>query len=158
MRVSDADRQRVIDELRRHCGAGRLDVDEYAARIERALAATTLVELDDLLVDLPMVRIADPIGARHPSGSKSSRGPWRALGTGRSGEADGSDAYEGGSYATKGRALSRRMASTTVALLTVVVVLSVVVAALMAQWVAVALLLVGWLIGMVQGRMGTPRR
>jgi hypothetical protein len=40
----------------------------------------------------------------------------------------------------------------------VIVVLAVVVTALMAQWVAVALLLVGWLIGMVQGRMGPSRR
>jgi Domain of unknown function (DUF1707) len=146
MRVSDAERQRVIDELRRHCGAGRLDVDEYAARIERALAATTLVELDELLTDLPMVRIADPVGAR------------RVLGPGRAAGNEGSDAYEGGGYAAKGRALSRRMATTTVALLTVIVVVSVVVTALMAQWVAVALLLVGWLIGMVQGRMGSTRR
>jgi hypothetical protein len=150
--VSDAERQRVIDELRRHCGAGRLDVDEYAARIERALAATTLVELDDLLVDLPMVRIADPVGA------KSSHGAWRGLGTGRTSGAGEGDAYASGPYAAKGRALSRRMATTTVALLTVIVVLAVVVTALMAQWVAVALLLVGWLIGMVQGRMGPSRR
>ncbi len=157
MRVSDAERQRVIDELRRHCGAGRLDVDEYAARIEGALAATTLAELDELLVDLPMVRIADPLGASQPAGSRSSRGSWRALGSSPSGE-DGGEAGESGSYAAKGRALSKRMASTTVALLTVVVVLSVVVAALLAQWVAVALLLVGWLIGMVQGRMGATRR
>jgi uncharacterized protein DUF1707 len=154
MRVSDAERQRVIDELRRHCGAGRLDVDEYAARIERALAATTLVELDDLLADLPMVRIADPVGA------KSSRGAWRGLGTGRTSGPDEGDAYSNasGTYAAKGRALSRRMATTTVALLTVIVVLAVVVTALTAQWLAVALLLVGWLIGMVQGRMGTSRR
>ena len=29
MRVSDVDRERAVEELRRHCAAGRLDVDEY---------------------------------------------------------------------------------------------------------------------------------
>ena len=37
MRASDADRQRVVEELRRHCSAGRLDVDAFAARVEAAL-------------------------------------------------------------------------------------------------------------------------
>ena len=39
LRASDDDRERVIDELRRHAGEGRLSVEELEERIERALAA-----------------------------------------------------------------------------------------------------------------------
>lgn len=60
MRASDSDRRRTIEELGRHCAAGRLDTDEYARRIEAALAASDLEELDELRADLPMLRIATP--------------------------------------------------------------------------------------------------
>ncbi|MBO0731737.1 MAG: DUF1707 domain-containing protein [Acidimicrobiaceae bacterium] len=64
MRASDTDRQRVLDELRRHCRAGRLDMDEYGRRVEEAVGATTLADLDHSLRDLPMMRIDDP-GSHH---------------------------------------------------------------------------------------------
>jgi Domain of unknown function (DUF1707) len=53
IRASDADRERVIDDLRVHTGDGRLTVDELTERIDRAYAAKTLADLDALLVDLP---------------------------------------------------------------------------------------------------------
>jgi hypothetical protein len=53
IRASDADRERVVDDLRLHTGDGRLTVDELTERIDRAYAAKTLAELDELLVDLP---------------------------------------------------------------------------------------------------------
>jgi hypothetical protein len=53
IRASDADRERVVDDLRIHTGDGRLTVDELTQRIDRAYAAKTLAELDTLLVDLP---------------------------------------------------------------------------------------------------------
>jgi hypothetical protein len=53
MRVSDADRDRVVDLLRDHAAAGRLAPDELEERIEVALAARTAGELDALLTDLP---------------------------------------------------------------------------------------------------------
>lgn len=64
MRASDSDRRRVIEELGRHCAAGRLDTDEYAKRIESALGASDLEELEQLRADLPMLRIAAPDGLR----------------------------------------------------------------------------------------------
>jgi Domain of unknown function (DUF1707) len=151
MRVSDAERQRAIDELRRHCGAGRIDMDEYSARLERALAATTLAELDDLLADLPIVRIPDPAGVRPSASSPSSAGSALAR-VGRFGSDDADDSYSG-----KGRAVAKRLGTTGVVVLTVVMVLAAVVLALAASWAWAAVLLVGWFIGVIQGWLGGLR-
>jgi hypothetical protein len=51
--ISDADRDRVVRELTRHCGDGRLTLDELEERISIAAAATTRAELDALFEDLP---------------------------------------------------------------------------------------------------------
>ncbi|MBV9659981.1 MAG: DUF1707 domain-containing protein [Acidimicrobiales bacterium] len=142
MRVSDTDRQRAIDELRRHCAAGRINVDEYAARIEKALAATTLEELDLLRADLPMIRIADPGGrgariwarANGSSGALVPRSP-------------------GGAWA-----LGQTISATLIALVSVVVVVSAVVIALVADWAWAVVLLAGWVAGIVQGRLGRRAR
>ena len=72
MRVSDEDRRRVVEELRRHCAAGRIDVDEFSARIERALSASTFEELDLVRSDLPMLRIAEPTGRSGPGPTSPS--------------------------------------------------------------------------------------
>jgi hypothetical protein len=53
LRASDDDRERVVDELRRHAAAGRLNVEELEERIERALVARTVGELAVLTRDLP---------------------------------------------------------------------------------------------------------
>jgi hypothetical protein len=55
IRASDADRDRVTALLQEHCAAGRLTEDEFSERMEAALSARTLDELDDLLADLPHV-------------------------------------------------------------------------------------------------------
>lgn len=52
----DSERDQVIRELTRHCGDGRLTLDELEERIEAAQAATTTAELDLLLRDLPAPR------------------------------------------------------------------------------------------------------
>lgn len=52
-RASHADRQAVIDALGGHTAAGRLDLDEYTARVDAALAAVTLNDLALLTRDLP---------------------------------------------------------------------------------------------------------
>lgn len=77
MRASDSDRRRAIEELGRHCAAGRLDTDEYAKRIEAALVASDLEELDELRADLPMLRIAVPEAPR----SRDSSEPQVPFGT-----------------------------------------------------------------------------
>jgi hypothetical protein len=132
MRVSDTDRQRTIDELRRHCAAGRLDVDEYAVRLEKAMAATTLEELDGLTGDLPIVRIADPAGYR-PARLASNDHDRTAV-------------------------LPRtRFSTVALAVLTVIVVFGVILVAIVASWAWAAVVLVGWAIGLIEGRLSTRR-
>jgi hypothetical protein len=53
MRVSDDERRAVVDELRTHYGAGRLDLAEFEDRTNAALAARVRGELEPLLDDLP---------------------------------------------------------------------------------------------------------
>ncbi|WP_326555341.1 DUF1707 SHOCT-like domain-containing protein [Micromonospora sp. NBC_01813] len=53
LRASDADREQVVHCLERHTSAGRLSLDEYADRVERALRARTQGELATVLADLP---------------------------------------------------------------------------------------------------------
>jgi hypothetical protein len=60
LRVSDDDRHAVIDELRLHYGAGRLDLAEFEDRTNAALASRVRGELEPLLDDLP--ELAPPAG------------------------------------------------------------------------------------------------
>jgi len=55
IRASDADRDRVASLLREHHAAGRLTAEEFHERMDRALEARTLGELDELLADLPAI-------------------------------------------------------------------------------------------------------
>ena len=58
LRAGDADRDRVADELTRHCAEGRLNADELSQRIDIALRARTLGELKDLTRELPRLPMA----------------------------------------------------------------------------------------------------
>ncbi|HVV36330.1 MAG TPA: adenylate/guanylate cyclase domain-containing protein [Acidimicrobiales bacterium] len=51
--VSDDQREKVIDELRKHCGAGALTLDDFAKRAGDVWAASTSMELDAIVADLP---------------------------------------------------------------------------------------------------------
>ncbi len=53
IRASDADRDRTAELLREHLAAGRLTNEEFSERLDKAYAAKTLGELDELLADLP---------------------------------------------------------------------------------------------------------
>jgi hypothetical protein len=53
MRAGDKDRQRVVEQLGRHLGEGRLTVQEFDERIVRAHASVYLDELPALTADLP---------------------------------------------------------------------------------------------------------
>jgi hypothetical protein len=55
LRASDADRQRVVKALQEHAAAGRLTLDEYADRVDVALAARTHADLGGVTADLPVV-------------------------------------------------------------------------------------------------------
>ena len=55
IRASDADRDRTAEFLREHLAAGRLTQEEFSERLDKAYAAKTLGELDELLADLPAI-------------------------------------------------------------------------------------------------------
>jgi hypothetical protein len=54
LRVGDADRQRVVDELQRHYVAGRLTSEELGERVAQALSARTFADFGPILADLPI--------------------------------------------------------------------------------------------------------
>lgn len=85
MLASDADRDRSVELLRTAVGEGRLTLEEFAERVERAQAARTDLELAALSRDLPAARTGaaagvevQPAGERHRAFcSRISRsGPW----------------------------------------------------------------------------------
>ncbi|HEX2133190.1 MAG TPA: DUF1707 domain-containing protein [Actinophytocola sp.] len=59
LRVSDAERMHVVSVLQKAIGHGMLNLDEFTARTDKALAAKTRGELNTLLVDLPGVTHRD---------------------------------------------------------------------------------------------------
>jgi class 3 adenylate cyclase len=78
VRIGDDDRQRVIDELSRHTGRGRLTLDEFAELAGRVYAARTRRDLDEVLAGLP-----DDVDIRPPVATSDAA-------TGRAGGADSS--------------------------------------------------------------------
>lgn len=66
MRVADADREQVAEELREHMLAGRLSSEEFEERLAKTYAAVTQAELDSLREDLPMglVRVNSALAIR----------------------------------------------------------------------------------------------
>ncbi|HWE54403.1 MAG TPA: DUF1707 domain-containing protein [Acidimicrobiales bacterium] len=144
MRASDLDRQRTIEELRRHCAAGRIDVDEYASRLERTHAAATLEELDEIRSDLPMLRIAEPAGLG--SRAASTRLPALPMADLFSGRRD--DGVPG----------DQRLRAMAVAVIAVVVVLAAVLIGLLFEWSWAVVLLIGWAAGMLQSRISRASR
>jgi uncharacterized protein DUF1707 len=77
IRASDADRDRVAEALREHHAAGRLTMEEFQERLDRAYAARTLGELDALTADLPAIDLYQlPIPAeRHAQHFPPAQGP-----------------------------------------------------------------------------------
>ncbi|WP_194915555.1 DUF1707 SHOCT-like domain-containing protein [Catenulispora rubra] len=54
MRAGDADRERLVEQLREHHAAGRLTLDEFDERMTKAYSAKTYGELRTLTRDLPV--------------------------------------------------------------------------------------------------------
>jgi hypothetical protein len=72
LRVSDADRQAVADELSKHFADGRLDQSEFDERLSQAMNAKTYRDLDGLLTDLPSTQTSG--GAGLPPGGAGVTG------------------------------------------------------------------------------------
>jgi hypothetical protein len=78
IRASDADRDRAAALLREHHAAGRLTAEEFNERMDKALEAKTLGELDELLADLPAIdlyRLPHESVRRRPPGTRRSLMP-----------------------------------------------------------------------------------
>jgi hypothetical protein len=69
LRVADADREQLVEELREHMLAGRLSSDEFEERLGLAYAASTRADLDALRADLPM----SPAGVQLALGERRSK-------------------------------------------------------------------------------------
>jgi hypothetical protein len=80
VRLSDAERTRLADELRVHLVDGRLTLDEFEARVALVFAATTDEEAAQPFVDLPPIPPAAPTDTgrrgRHGEGHHPQPG-WR---------------------------------------------------------------------------------
>jgi Domain of unknown function (DUF1707) len=76
IRASDADRDRVAAMLREHHAAGRLTAEEFHERMDRALEAKTLGELDELMTDLPAIDLYQLPDA---SLRRAPPRPWQSL-------------------------------------------------------------------------------
>lgn len=84
LRVSDAERMHVVNVLQKAIGHGMLTLDEFTARTDQALAATTRGELNSLLVDLPGVTHREssspvkpqPVEIRAVMATIQRRGDW----------------------------------------------------------------------------------
>ena len=65
-RIGDEDRERASTELRRHFTEGRLDTEEFSARLEEVWSARTGADLDHALRELPRPPVGPPpVAARH---------------------------------------------------------------------------------------------
>lgn len=73
LRVSDADRQSVADQLSKHFADGRLDQAEFDERLSQAMNAKTYRDLDGLLTDLPSTQAGGGAGLPPAGGTVTGR-------------------------------------------------------------------------------------
>lgn len=71
LRASDADREQVVDRLRKAATEGRIAAEELEQRVTTALRARTYGELDATVADLPGHGLPRP---RRETGRRSARG------------------------------------------------------------------------------------
>jgi hypothetical protein len=88
IRASDAEREHTVEVLRRHSVDGRLTLEEFVGRIERAYGAATREQLEQLTRDLPDAVAAPATAPARPPkpasrwvvsilGGTQRRGRWR---------------------------------------------------------------------------------
>lgn len=73
LRVSDAERQAVADQLSKHFADGRLDQAEFDERLSQAMGAKTYHDLDGLLTDLPSTEASGGAGLPPAGGRVTGR-------------------------------------------------------------------------------------
>ena len=85
VRASDADRERIVEQLRQHTAEGRLTMDEFEQRMSAAYAAKTYGDLTQLTRDLPVDLGARPRGAAGASPWQRTSTPTATAGAGGAG-------------------------------------------------------------------------
>lgn len=74
IRISDADRNQVVELLRQHCSEGRLTLDEFSDRVGDVFAARTRADLEKATADLPIPTPPDALSpARAPEVPEARR-------------------------------------------------------------------------------------
>ncbi|MBF6219417.1 DUF1707 domain-containing protein [Nocardia abscessus] len=77
VRASDADREKIVDQLRLAMNEGRLTLPEFDERLQQVYAAKTYGELTPLLSDLPAQRQSPQARAQSiPQWIKIMWTPW----------------------------------------------------------------------------------
>jgi hypothetical protein len=71
IRASDTDRDRTVAQLRQHLAEGRLTMEEFSERVDEAYAARTMADLQQVLRELPHVRVNEP---RTPEQREQAKG------------------------------------------------------------------------------------
>ena len=75
MRISDADRDHVVERLREHFADGRLTSDELDERVTATLSAKTYGDLRPILADLPEPQLVGAPGPHGAVGAPGAAGP-----------------------------------------------------------------------------------
>jgi hypothetical protein len=89
IRASDPEREQTVTRLREAAAEGRLTLEEFAQRTDRAYAAKTNDDLAELTSDLPATGGADPPGSTRRArrltlaifGGNDRKGRWRSAKT-----------------------------------------------------------------------------
>ena len=72
LRLSDAERELAVSDLKEHCAAGRLTLEELPDRVASVYRATTYGELAEAMAGLPDL----PSVPSSPPARRKSRRPW----------------------------------------------------------------------------------
>jgi hypothetical protein len=76
MRLSDADRNLVVDQLNQAVGEGRLTLAEFEDRLRGVLAARTREDMAPFTADLPVTTTPDSLTLRSRASSLKRGGRW----------------------------------------------------------------------------------
>src|SRR5947208_16885946 len=76
IRVSDAERNLVVEALNRAVGEGRLTLAEFEDRLQGALAARTRDDIAPLTADLPVTVAPEQLTLRSRASSTRRTGRW----------------------------------------------------------------------------------
>lgn len=78
MRISDAERERVVAQLNTAVSEGRLTLPEFEERVDGVLRSRTFGEIEPYVIDLPVhqVKAPDVVEIRNRSSSLKRQGRW----------------------------------------------------------------------------------